>query len=207
MSVILYSYDYCPFSHRCRIVLKEKEMHTADIRSVNIHDKPEELAMYNPYNQVPVLVDRHLYLYESNVINEYLDDRFPYPQLMPSEIMARARVRLLLFQMDTEIFPHLKLLVEQGSGGDKKKAERAKKMISEGLTQLSTMIPKSTRYLVDKEFTMLDVALAPLLWRLDYYKIKLPVSAQKSLLKYSERVFARQSFIDSLTIGERKMRQ
>lgn len=203
-TITLYSYAYCPFSHRCRIVLCEKDM-PAEIREVNILDKPEELAHYNPYNQVPVLVDRDLHLYESNVICEYLDDRFPYPQLMPADIMVRARVRLLLFQIESEIAPHIKILAERGDH-ETKQVERARKLIGELLTQLSGLISKNTQYLVDKEFTMIDIALAPLLWRLSHYKIKLPPAAQKPLLRYSERVFARQSFIDSLTIGEKKMR-
>ena len=205
MPVTLYSYAYCPFSHRCRIVLKEKEM-AADIKEVNINDKPEELAIYNPYNQVPVLVDRNLYLYESNIINEYLDDRFPHPQLMPMEILARARVRLLLFKIDQELFSHLRRLVME-TNLSRDKAAMLRKRIAEGLAQLASGLPKNNRYLADKEFTMLDVALAPLLWRLDYYKIKLPPSTQRALFKYAARVFSRPSFIESLTIGEKKMRK
>ena len=78
----LYSGTACPFSQRCRIVFLEKGI---DVRIINVDlfDKPEKLVEMNPYNQVPVLVDRDLILFESNVINEYLEDRFPHPQLIP----------------------------------------------------------------------------------------------------------------------------
>ena len=205
MPITLYSYDYCPYSHRCRIVFCEKEM-DAEIKEVNINDKPEELAMYNPYNQVPVLIDRKLCLYESNIINEYLDDRFPHPQLMPADITLRARVRLLLYKLDAEIFPHLRTLV-LARNLKKDRAEKARHRIAEGLTQLASVLPQGGRYVIDKEFTMLDVALAPLLWRLSYYDIRLPPRASSVLFKYVERVFARQSFIDSLTVVEKSMRK
>lgn len=178
----------------------------AEIREVNINDKPEELAVCNPYNQVPVLIDRKLCLYESNVINEYLDDRFPHPQLMPADITLRAKVRLLLYKVDAEIFPHLRTLVLV-RGLKKDRAEKARNRIAEGLTQLAGVLPKGARHIVDKEFTMLDVALAPLLWRLNYYDIRLPQGTTSVLSKYMERVFSRPSFINSLTVIEKSMRK
>lgn len=205
MSITLFSYMYCPYSHRCRIVFREKEME-ADIREVDINNKPEELSLYNPYGRVPVLVDRDLSLYESNIINEYLDDRFPHPQLMPTDIMLRAKVRLLLHKLDVEIFDHMKILILQRNL-KKDRAAMLRKRISEGLIQLSNVLPKGNRYIIDKEFTMLDVALAPLLWRLNYYGIELPPRTALPLLKYAERVFSRPSFIESMSVVEKGMRK
>ena len=205
MPITLYSYMYCPYSHRCRIVFCEKEME-ADIQEVDINDKPEVLADYNPYNEVPVLVDRNAYFYESSIINEYLDDRFPHPQLMPTDIVARGRVRLLLYKIDSEIFPFLRQLVLRRKI-KKEQADKARQRIVEGLMELSNVIPKGNRYIIDKEFTMLDVALAPLLWRLDFYGIHLPQRAATPLLKYAERVFSRPSFINSLSVAEKPMRK
>ena len=176
------------------------------IREVDINKKPEELAQYNPSNQVPALVDRNNYFYESNIINEYLDDRFPHPQLMPTDIVLRARVRLLMHTLDTELFPHLRLLV-LNRNLKKDRAETARLRIREGLMQLSSLIPKGNRHIIDKEFTMLDVALAPLLWRLDYYGISLPQRSATPLLKYAERIFARPAFVNSLSVVEKNMRK
>ena len=77
------------------------------IVDVDLYNKPEDLAVMNPYNQVPVLVERDLMLYESNIINEYIDDRFPHPQLMPADPVMRARARLFLFRFEQEMFSHI----------------------------------------------------------------------------------------------------
>ena len=77
--MVLYSGTTCPFSHRCRFVLFEKGM-DFEIRDVDLYNKPEDIGVMNPYGQVPILVERDLILYESNIINEYIDERFPHPQ-------------------------------------------------------------------------------------------------------------------------------
>ena len=82
--MVLYSGTTCPFSHRCRFVLFEKGM-DFEIRDVDLYNKPEDINVMNPYGQVPILVERDLILYESNIINEYIDERFPHPQLMPGD--------------------------------------------------------------------------------------------------------------------------
>ena len=97
--MVLYSGTTCPYSHRCRFVLFEKGM-DFEIRDVDIFAKPEDIALMNPYNEVPILVERDLILYESHIINEYIDERFPHPQLMPGDPVARARVRLFLFNFE-----------------------------------------------------------------------------------------------------------
>ena len=109
----LYSGTTCPFSQRCRIVLYEKGM-DFQIVDVDLFNKPEDLAVMNPYNQVPVLVERDLILYESNIINEYIDDRFPHPQLMPADPVMRARARLFLFRFEHEMFSHIEA-IEKGT--------------------------------------------------------------------------------------------
>ena len=205
MLVVLYSGSYCPYSHRCRIVLKEKQMESGtDIRDVDLNNKPEELAMYNPYNQVPVFVDRDVKLYESNIINEYLDDRFPHPQLMPTDIMQRARVRILMHVVDRELFRFADVLEKKTA--KKHQREVARKRISENLMILSQQLAKGEKYLVGNEFTLLDASLAPLLWRLEHYRISLPPKALP-LKKYAERIFSRGAFGDSLTSIERAMRK
>ena len=99
----LYSGTTDPFSQRCRIVLHEKGM-DFQIIDVDLDHKPEDLAVMNPYNQVPVLVERDLVLHESNIINEYIDERFPHPQLMPADPVMRARARLFLHRFEKELF-------------------------------------------------------------------------------------------------------
>src|SRR5580765_5395710 len=127
----LYSGTTCPFSQRCRIVLYEKGM-DFQIVDVDLYNKPEDLAVMNPYNRVPVLVERDLILYESNIINEYIDERFPHPQLMPADPIMRARARLFLFRFEYELFSQVSILE---NGGTAKQQEKARLIIRDNLTQ------------------------------------------------------------------------
>lgn len=197
----LYSGITCPFSQRCRIVLFEKGM-DFEIIDVDVHNKPEDLAVMNPYNEVPVLVERDLILHESNIINEYIDERFPHPQLMPADPVMRARARLFLFRFEQELFVHVKALED---GVSNKDAIRAREAIRDGLTTIAPIFAKQ-KYMLGDEFTMIDVAIAPLMWRLEHYSIDLGKAAAP-ILKYAERIFQRQAFIDSLTPSEKAMRK
>jgi stringent starvation protein A len=196
----LYSGSTDPFSQRCRFVLHEKGM-DFQIIDVDLDKKAEDLAVINPYNGVPVLIERDLVLYESNIINEYIDERFPHPQLMPPDPLMRARARLFLSRFEKEIFVH----VETMETGDTRKLEKARNTIRDRLTEISSVLNKQ-KYLLNDEFSMLDVAMAPLLWRLSFYDIELPKVAAP-ILKYAERLFSRQGFIDALTPAERGLRR
>ncbi len=195
----LYSGTTCPFSQRCRIVLLEKELNIPII-NVDLFNKPEKLAEMNPYNQVPVLVDRDLELFESNIINEYIEDRFPQPRLIPSDAAMRARTRLYLHRFDEELFVHVKSL----DHGTAKQQDHARLAISEQLTKISPLFSKQN-FLLGDEFSILDVVLSPLLWRLAHYQITLPKQSAP-ILKYAERIFSRPSFLNSLTADEKAMR-
>ena len=155
----------------------------------------------NPYGQVPILVERDLILYESNIINEYIDERFPHPQLMPADPVMRARARLFLFRFEQEMFSHIEAIEK----GTQKQAEKGRTLIRDNLTQIAPVFTKQKHMLGD-EFSMLDVAIAPLLWRLDYYGIQLPKPAAP-IQKYAERLFSRPAFIDALTASEKVMRK
>ncbi|WP_311397756.1 glutathione S-transferase N-terminal domain-containing protein [Neisseria cinerea] len=198
----LYSGITCPFSHRCRFVLYEKGM-DFEIKDVDIYNKPEDLVVMNPYNQVPVLVERDLVLHESNIINEYIDERFPHPQLMPGDPVMRGRGRLVLYRMEKELFSLVQILENPASTN--KEQAKAREAIGNGLTMLAPSFSKN-KYILGDDFSMIDVALAPLLWRLDHYDIKLGKSAAP-LLKYAERIFQREAFIDALTPAEKAMRK
>ena len=195
----LYSGTTCPFSHRCRIVLYEKQM-DFQVIDVDLFNKPEDIAVINPYNRVPVLVDRDLVLYEANIINEYIDERFPHPQLMPPDPQMRARARQLLYTMEHELFSHIDPLEKSLKSADKSRSH-----IRDRLSELAPMFAKQ-KYMLGEDFSMIDVAIAPLLWRLEHYGIELPKAAAP-LMKYAERIFSRQGFIDALTPSEKVMRR
>lgn len=168
---------------------------------VDPNNQPEDLAVMSPYGRAPVLVERDLVLYESNIINEYIDDRFPHPQLMPADPVMRARARLFLYRFEQELFCHIDTIENK----DQKTADKARAVVSDNLTVIAPIFEKQ-KYMLGDDFSMLDVAIAPLLWRLDHYGIKLSKKAAP-LLKYSERLFSRPLFIDALSASEKIMRK
>jgi len=196
--MMLYSGTVDCYSHRTRIVLFEKDVE-CQIVFVQPENKPAELADLNPYNQVPTIVDRDLVLYQSAIINEYLDERLPHPPLMPVDPVSRARARLMLFRFENDWYRLLPDII----GGDKKVSTKARNVIRDGLTVISSVF-KEQSFILGEEFSLVDCALAPILWRLDHFKISLPRQA-KPMLEYAERVFERKSFQASLTEAEREM--
>lgn len=202
--MILYSGSTCPFSQRCRIVLHEKGM-DFQIIPVELHNKPEEIEKYVGDKELPVLVERDLVLTQSNIINEYIDERFPHPQLMPADPMMRARARLFLHEFEKTLFESVRVL-ENPSKHSQKAVDKARGGIREILTQIAPVFNKQKYMLGDDDITMVDVALAPLLWRLEHYNIKLPEQAAP-ILKYAERIFSRTAFIEALTASEKAMRK
>ena len=195
----LYSNSVDPFSHRCRIVLFEKGM-DFEVIDVDFNNKSEDLNVLSPYADAPVLVERDLVLTDANIINEYIDERFPHPQLMPPDPVMRARARLFLRDFENQLFVHMKDL----ESGDKSKKDQARKMITETLIQVNPILNKQP-YLLYEEYSMLDVAMAPLLWRLDHYEIKLPQSCAP-LLKYADKIFKRPLFDEAMSPAEKAMR-
>lgn len=196
----LYSGSTDPYSHRCRIVLYEKDM-DFEVIDVDMHNKPEEIASISPTGKMPVLVERDLVLTEANIINEYIDERFPHPQLMPPDPVMRARARLVLFNFENDLYTHVNTLEHSLS----KASDKARQEIRDNVSQLTPILTKQ-KYLMNDEFSMLDVAIAPLLWRLEHYGIELPKMAAP-VLKYRERLFSRPAFINALTPTEKSMRK
>ncbi|MBF7054472.1 stringent starvation protein A [Halomonas sp. KAO] len=199
-SMIFYSGGSDHFSHRVRIVLAEKGV-AVDIVEVNPDQPPEDLADLNPYNSVPTLLDRDLVLYESKVMMEYLDERFPHPPLLPVYPVARAQSRLWMHRIEREWCP----LVEQIEQGSKKEADKARKELRESLVGISPIF-EDMAFFMSEEFTLVDCCLAPILWRLPALGIELPEKQVAPLLDYMERVFERDGFKASLSEREREIR-
>ena len=195
----LYSNSTDPFTHRCRIVLFEKGM-DFEVVDVDLTNKPEDLSTLSPYSDYPVLVERDLILTDANIINEYIDERFPHPQLMPPDPVMRARARLFLKDFESQLFINMSDLESQ----DTEVSESARKKVTDILMQISPILGKQA-YLLHEEYSMLDVAIAPLLWRLDHYNIKLPSSCAP-LLKYADKIFQRPLFEEAMSPSEKAMR-
>lgn len=196
----LYSGAQESYSHQVRIVLAEKGV-TVDVVNVDPNHPPEDLLQLNPYNTLPTLVDRELVLYNSNIIMEYLEERFPHPPLLPVYPVARAKCRLMIYRIDRD-WHHL---IDQIEGGDEAQAQTARNELRDGLTALIPVFSDKPYFLSD-EFTLVDCCIAPLLWRLPKLGVQLPTSA-KPIFKYAERLFKRDSFQASLTETERELRE
>jgi RNA polymerase-associated protein len=194
----LFSSPTSPDSHRVRMVLAEKGI-TVEIVDVDATNKPEDLIDLNPYNTVPTLVDRELVLYDSRAIMEYLDERFPHPPLMPVDPVSRARSRLALYRIEKDWYELVPALESRGE----KTASKARKMLRDSLTAGAEVFAAKPYFLSD-EFSLVDAAIVPILWRLQRYKVELPRQA-KPVIQYAERMFARESFQASLSEAEREM--
>jgi len=189
-----------PNSHRTRIVLAEKGIEI-EIIDVVPGRYPEDLLDLNPYHSLPTLVDRDLVLYDSRVIIEYLDERFPHPPLMPVDPIQRAQFRLALYRIERDWYGQAQLIEEDH---DKKHAARNRKVLRDGLLQ-SAEVFKVKPFFLSDDFSLVDASIAPILWRLQRYEIELPPQAQ-SLTRYMGVLFARPSFRASLSVPERAMR-
>ncbi|MGC3872059.1 stringent starvation protein SspA [Halomonas sp. GXIMD04776] len=199
-SMTFYSGSHDHYSHRVRIVLAEKGV-AVDIVDVDEDNRPAELADLNPYNSVPTLLDRDLVLYESKVMMEYLDERFPHPPLLPVYPVARAQSRLWMHRIEREWCP----LVEEVLHSGKKDAERARKELRESLIGI-TPIFDDMDFFMSEDFSLVDCCIAPILWRLPILGIELPEKQVTPLIGYMERLFNRDAFKASLSEAEREMR-
>ncbi len=197
--MIIYSGDLCPYSHRARLVMTEKNI-TAEVVAVNDGNLPEDLLGLNPYNSLPTLVDRDLVIYESRIIMEYLDERYPHPPLMPIDPIGRAQSRLFLYRIERDWYSQLDAL----TGTNKGKAEEARTILRDGLISIAPIFDEKP-FFMSNEFSMVDCSLAPLLWRLPLYGIELPAPA-KALTAYASRIFRRPGFGASLSAAERAIR-
>ncbi|MET0090364.1 MAG: glutathione S-transferase N-terminal domain-containing protein [Candidatus Thiodiazotropha sp.] len=194
----LYSDPTDPYCHRVRLVLAEKNI-TYEVEDIDPLNVPEEVMELNPYGTLPTLVDRDLKLYESPIIMEYLDERFPHPPLLPVDPVSRATSRLLMYRVDNGWYTLMDIIL---SG--KKEAAKARKELRESLIATSPVFSAKPFFMSD-EFTLVDCAIAPMLWRLPELGVELPASA-KDIQEYSKRLFEKDSFIKSLSEAEQEMR-
>ncbi len=201
-SMTLFSDPCSQYSHRVRIVLAEKGV-TVDIEDIDSNNVTEEILEANPYGTLPTLVDRDLALYESKVVMEYLDERFPHPPLLPVYPVARAQSRLWIHRIEKDWCTLVDGILANPDG---KKAEPLRKEFKESLMSISEIFIDMP-YFMSEEFTLVDCCLAPMLWRLPQFGIELPNNRQtKPLLDYINRLFERPAFQESLTDLEREIR-
>src|SRR5882724_10136738 len=165
----LFSAPTDPWSHRTRLVLAEKGI-SIELVNVDLHKLPEDLLDLNPYHSVPTLVDRDLVLYDSRVIIEYLDERFPHPPLMPVDPVARAQFRMALYRIERDWYT---LAVKIDDVTDRKEGQKARKILRDSILA-SADVFKAKPYFLADEFSLVDATIAPILWRLVAWEIDPP---------------------------------
>jgi stringent starvation protein A len=191
----LYMNNEDPYSHRVRIVLAEKGIN-AELFDITSPEFFEKLLQCNPYGSVPTIIDRDLILYETNIITEYLDERFPHPPLLPVYPVARAKSRQMIYRIERDWYPLLQR-IENSLKADKvtvdtENGKSAQKQLEESLTNLAPVFAGKP-YFMSEEFTLVDCCIAPLLWRLRCLGVKLN-TLPNGIQSYEERLFKRPSF-------------
>mgnify|MGYP006084601495 FL=1 len=195
----LYSGSQCLFSHACRFVLRAKEIE-CDVVFTTDKQVEDVVAELNPYGETPTLADRDLVLYDGVVVNEYLDERFPHPPLMPSDPTTRAQARVMISRLRRDWLDDVQNRMASGV-----KLERnLSRSLSDGLVAMSNHFSEN-KYVLGEDFSLVDAYLVALLWRLPLLQVNLPRQGGK-ILDYGNRMFAKSSFQESLSTAEREMR-
>ena len=195
----LYSGTQCLFSHACRFVLKEKDIE-CDVAFVNDKQIEEAGAELNPYGETPTLADRDLVLYDGVVVNEYLDERFPHPPLMPSDPTSRSKAKVMMSRLRRDWLDDVQRCMSSGT----KLEKSLNRSLSDGLVAMSNHFSEN-KYALGEDFSLVDAYLAVLLWRLTRLQVNLPRQGTK-MLDYGKRLFAKPAFQESLSSVEREMR-
>ena len=195
-AILLFSLPNCLESHRTRIVIKEKEI-SAEIHEVDLHSIPEEIKILSPYDEYPSLVDRELVLQNSRVIIEYLDERFPHPPLLPVDPISRAKFRLALNEIEHNWYSKY-----AEAYNDEVLDEKFVMEIKNYFLEIAPLI--KIKFFMSDDFGLVDCSIAPLLWRLNSLDFDLAEN-NKVIADYSERIFEREAFQDSLTETEKEL--
>lgn len=195
----LYAKEADLLGHCVRLVLMEKDIHV-EIHFIDEENKPEDLNALNPYASVLTLIDRDLVLYDAQIMLEYLDERYPHPPLMPVDPVSRANNRQFRFRIVRDLFTSAEVL----DGDNDIAAANARKSLRDNLMALAPIFSQNP-YFMSQEFSLTDMCMGPLLWRLPHYGVKLTAQA-KPLVKYADKLFDRPAFQSSLSPVEQEMR-
>jgi RNA polymerase-associated protein len=191
--MILYCSPGCIYSHRIRIALLEKNV-SVELEYVDPDNLPEALLEHSPEGETPTLADRELAISNTQIITDYLDERFPHPPLYPMDPVSRARTRTIAFQIKRDWYS----LYDKIINGSDRQAQASRKQLKENLIEADPLFANNP-FFMSEEFSMVDCILAPLLWRLPSLNVVLPAKSTGSITEYSQHMFNRSSFKDSLT--------
>jgi RNA polymerase-associated protein len=187
-------------SHSLRILLRDKDVE-CDMRYVNSAERQEALFELNPYGETPVLIDREMVLYEFYPVVEYIDERFPHPPLLPADPIGRGKARLTIARMQRDWM----IDIDKAIAAEEPLSDELKQSVRDGLIALSPLF-NDQPFFTGQDYTLVDVMIAPMLWRLKSLGIELPEKAQP-VLDYASRLFAREQFEMSLSQQEMELNE
>ena len=202
-SMALFSDPLDHYSHRVRILMAEKGV-TGEIIDSDLDSLSDELLEVSPYSELPVLVDRDVCLYDSVVLMEYLDERFPHPPLLPVYPVSRAEIRLFIQRIQKDWCEMFDNLVSA-----KLSDSELKKTRQEFKSQIIALSPilKEKPFFMSEDFSLVDCCIAPILWRLPLIGIELQKDTKtKPIYAYMQRIFTKPCFVKSLSELEREIR-
>ncbi|GAA0889516.1 glutathione S-transferase N-terminal domain-containing protein [Rhodanobacter soli] len=185
--------------HRARLVLAAKGVSYERVL-VDPARPPEDLVDLNPYASTPTLVDRDLTLFDTSVVCEYLDERYPHPPLMPIDPQSRARLRVAAVRIEKDWLTEVDII---RAGG--RPADAARKRLRGHLLS-SVPLFKAAKFFLNPEMSLADCLVAPVIWRLPWLGVELGREG-KPVIDYGERLFHSQGFARSMTDQEKAMRQ
>jgi glutathione S-transferase len=197
LKVKLYNTQMCPYARRTRIVLYEKGV-DFDVHEVDLSNKSEEFLSVSPYGKVPVLAVDGTSLYESNIVNEYLDEVHEAPRLMPENPEARALTRSWMRFADDYFFPYVfRIRMGAQRGFSEGQVQEAREKLQDALSRLEHRL-KGREHLMG-EYTLADIAHAGNFHRLRELDERGDVDLQRypNVTAWMERVESRESYRES----------
>lgn len=168
-TIELYSFAACPYAQRTHITLLEKQLDFAIIE-IDLFNRPAWFTTISPYGKVPVLRHVGVTVHESSIINQYLDEAFPQPALMPGSPALRAQARIWMDYCETRFLPAVHKLMSEADDADKRAANNEK--LSEVLRHIEHEGLRRTGagpWFFGLQFSLVDIQFAPFLERFDMY--------------------------------------
>ena len=184
--IVLYSAKRCPFAFRTRLVLQEKQLDYQHIE-IDLGNKPAEFLRISRYGKVPALIDGDSHIYESAIINEYLDEQYPEPALMPKTPAERAYARIWIDFANTRLMPASYRVAFGRTEQDK---EAARGEFAKYIAMVGEELAQGPWFSGDS-FSLVDVTYAPFFSRLSRFEgIDIPTN----VIDWLHRIAARPAY-------------